>query len=257
MDIDAYNESEFRRYEELLLQRDRLEKEAAHYELDYLCEFGEAMTANLEAKLECIALKKSIAYCLERLNRGEKPERDAMESYVSARMAPYREELIQLQIARSTARTGRHVLSPADAEEIKKIYRRLAKLLHPDLSPLTAEHEELREIFNDIIDAYRRNDLPRLRELEVLTEAKLRKLGIGHEVPPIEDLPGKIAAVEKEIGKILAGEPYTYGLLLSDADAVLAKKAALEAELEETLRYRDSLQKTLDGLLAGNREGIA
>ena len=60
-------------YEDLILQRDRLEKEADQIRLNYLREFGEEITAAFQARIDCIALKKSITFCQMKKNAGSTP----------------------------------------------------------------------------------------------------------------------------------------------------------------------------------------
>ena len=59
---DSYEELR-EQYENLILQRDRLEKEAEQYRMNYFREFGELITDAFQARIDCIALKKSIAFC--------------------------------------------------------------------------------------------------------------------------------------------------------------------------------------------------
>ena len=64
MEISESYESLLERYEALILQRDRLAKEADHYQLEYFREFGELITDAFQARIDCIALKKSISFTL-------------------------------------------------------------------------------------------------------------------------------------------------------------------------------------------------
>ncbi|MBQ7557978.1 MAG: hypothetical protein IJT00_07930, partial [Lachnospiraceae bacterium] len=50
-------------YEELLLRRDQLYREAGSYMTAYTREFGDLITSNFELKVECIKQKKTISYC--------------------------------------------------------------------------------------------------------------------------------------------------------------------------------------------------
>ncbi len=62
---ELYNE-----YEELLMKRDQMYKEADSYQIGYDREFGDLITRNFELKIECIRRKKTIAACMRRINRG-------------------------------------------------------------------------------------------------------------------------------------------------------------------------------------------
>ena len=61
-------------------------------------------------------------------------------------MLAYAEQLKDLTAMVKAGKTMKPI-SLLDAEEIKRIYRRVAKRLHPDICPLTAENPELMELF--------------------------------------------------------------------------------------------------------------
>ena len=63
--------SDYSQYEELLLRRDELEKEAEHIFLEYTRIFGDISTEIFKLKSDCIVLKKSISYCIMAKNRGK------------------------------------------------------------------------------------------------------------------------------------------------------------------------------------------
>ena len=66
-------------YEELLLERDRLHKEAGQIWTVYVQTFGQLMTDIFEEKIACIRQKKLIAYYQMAANRGEAIDADALE----------------------------------------------------------------------------------------------------------------------------------------------------------------------------------
>lgn len=236
------------RYENLILQRDRLEKEAEQYRMEYFREFGELITDAFQARIDCIALKKSIAFCQAKRNAGEEIDPISLQEYVDAGMLAYQAQLKELL---SLAEAGRTLvpISVLEVEEIRKIYRRIAKRLHPDICPLTAEEPELMELFQKAISAYRRNDLKAIREAETLINRFLKKHGEMAEAAEIEELPEKIGNLESEIAQIIETEPYTYKTLLENPEAIEKKRGELKAEQEEYLNYKKELQAYLESLL--------
>ncbi len=236
------------RYENLILQRDRLEKDAEQYRMEYFREFGELITDAFQARIDCIALKKSISFCQAKLNAGEEIDPISMQEFIDANMLAYTAQLEELL---SLTEAGKKAVpvSVLEVEEIKRIYRRIAKRLHPDICPMTAEEPELMELFQRVLSAYRRNDLKAIREAETLINRFLKEHGEEPEPVKIENLPEKIADLETEIAQIIGTEPYTYKTLLEDPDAVEKKRGALEAEKEEYMSYKKELQAHLESLL--------
>ena len=244
MDIIRISNGDHERYEGLLLQRDHLEKEAFTYQQAYIREFGDLTVQAFRLKIDCISLKKSITFCTAAKNRGEKPDTAKLDAYLAAQMAAYHERLNEMMNERDAAQKGKPI-SFYEVGEIKKIYRRIAKMLHPDLSPLTGEYPELSDLFQRTMIAYQCNDLQELRDLEVLINRALEEKGIEGIEVDIPDLAQRILELESEIGRILSTEPYLYKDLLADAFRIQAKKEELTAEIEEYKAYKEQLEKWL------------
>ena len=53
-DIIKVKNTAYSKYEEVLLRRDNLRKEAEHYHMEYIRVFGDLITDAFEKKIECI-----------------------------------------------------------------------------------------------------------------------------------------------------------------------------------------------------------
>ena len=254
MDIIRVANGDYGRYEELLLQRDQLEKEAFKYQEAYTREFGDLAVEAFQLRVDCISLKKSIAFFIAARNRGEKPDTEKLREFLASQMAAYMEKLEEMMNKRDAAQAGRP-LTPYEVSEIKKIYRRIAKLLHPDISPLTEEYPDLAELFRQVMIAYQCNDLQELRDLEVLINKVLADKGIETVSIVIPNIAERIIKLENEIEQILTTEPYLYKDLLSDAFRVQEKKEELTKEIEEYRSYKEQLERQLGEIMGESENG--
>lgn len=248
MEIVRISNGDYYEYEALLLKRDSLEREAGLYMDEYIRVFGEILTERFRKYIRCIELKKKIAYCQAAINRGETISEDELNGYISAQMEAYYKQLSQMIEDNENCRKAKSV-PEIDIRKIKKIYRNLAKQLHPDISPLTAEHPELLELWNRAVTAYKCNSLKEIEEVEVLVNAFLEKNGIDHAVLAIPKISDKIEKIKAEIERITSTDPYQYKYLLEDDELVEEQKEEIRESIEEMTEYINQLEAALEELL--------
>lgn len=241
---------DYPRYEELLLKRDRLRKEAEHYNAAYLRTFGSYILDIFKIKIECIALKKKITYCQIAVNRGEPFDMEEISKQVDREMASYKDDLKKLILSHTSVVNASKV-TEYDLMKIKKIYKDIAKSIHPDINPKTAGDEELMELWDQVSKAYKSNDVERLEELQILVLKALKDKGMESEPIAVDNIDEKISKLEAEIENILNTDPYNYRFLLADKAAVEEKKKEFEGTLEEYKRYKEDLQKIMMNMIGG------
>lgn len=246
------NSDRYEEYETLLLERDQVSKEANQIWIVYMKNFGQLIAEAYEVKLDCIKCKKTIAYYQNAINHGGTVDADAMQEYLKREMAGYYANLKQM-IEENARCHEAGSTTVYEAQRSKVLYRRLAKLIHPDINPETDRHEELRELWQRAVDAYNMNDVKALAELEVLAHKAMSDLGAGKVRVQIPDIVDRIEELRKEIETIRTTTPYTYLSLIEDGDAVEQKKRELAQELKDYKTYREQLNKVIDDLLAGGR----
>ena len=239
-------------YEELLLERDRIRKEAGQIWTLYIQTFGQLMTDVFKEKVACIRQKKLITYYQMAANRGKEIDADALEKQLDREMAVHLTELHRMLEEHKRCAEAR-TSTLYEVERSKVLYRRLAKLLHPDIHPETDREEVLRDLWARITEAYGHNDVRALSELEVLARKALNDLAAdGVTRVEIPDLEERIRQLKKEIADIQSRDPYTYREILEDADAVEKKKQELRKELEIWQGYHREMKKAAENIL---REG--
>ena len=197
MDLIKSTDSKYEEYENLLLERDQITKEAGQIWTVYLQLFGKLITDNYEEKLECIKCKKTIAYYQNALNHGGVVDSAAMEKYMEQEMAEYYANLRRMLKENEDANNA-GTSTPYEVARAKTLYRRLAKLIHPDINPETDHSKELQELWQRILIAYHHNDVKELSELEVLVRKVLKDLGSEDEKVDIPDIEEKIDAMVEE-----------------------------------------------------------
>ncbi len=241
-------QAKYEEYCELLVKRDQIFKEAGSYMTVYTAEFGDLITANFELKIECIKIKKMISYCRRRMNRGLSIDATRMQEEIEQEMKLYYIQLKEMQADTENAKKAEGV-GEYRYQRAKKIYRRLAKLLHPDINKKTMEDENLKELWTRIATAYQRSDVDELDDLEVLVHKALDEMGDeGFEID-LSDIEERIERVERQINDILTTEPYTYGEILNDDERKAAFLEQLRAEQEDYEQYLEILTKSLEEML--------
>ncbi|MBP5261755.1 MAG: hypothetical protein J6Z43_06490 [Clostridiales bacterium] len=238
----------YKEYEDLLLRRDQLLREAGSIKIAYMKEFGEYLLEAFELKIDCIRLKKMIAFCQAAINRGELVDEAEMNEQISRSMALYEMQLKEMITEKIDAELAGK--APAyKAERARRIYRRLAKMIHPDISPLISENEHLRDLWERIVIAYNCCDDEELGNLEVLVRKVIRDSGTEIGTPDIDNIDERIARLEEEINNILTTEPYTYAQVLSSPEQIDAKLEEITCEIQEYSDYREELTEVLKELL--------
>jgi hypothetical protein len=251
MDIITTENSDYSNYEDLLFRRDRIKKEAKHWQLEYTREFGELVTEVFHIKIECIRKKKTLTYCTAVINKGKPINLNELQAVIEKEMKDYNRQLHNM-IAANKAAKNVTMISETDYAKVKSLYRKLAKKLHPDINPRTNDDPELKNLWQMIVAGYNANDLEELEDAEVLVNRVFRELGVGENISVhIVDVEARIKALSDEIASIKAKEPYRYKYLLSDAEAVAEKRKSLEAEKKQYEEYEKELDKLMDMLMEG------
>lgn len=249
METRSNTDSLLRDYEDLLLKRDEYLKQAGSYQTGYIKEFGAQITENFELKVACIREKKTINYCRRRINRGLAVDVTRMQSEVDEEMQLYYTQLRDLEKATEAAEKSKNV-DEFRLSRSKKIYRRLAKQLHPDINKKTETNETLQELWERVVNAYNHSNVDELEELEVLVRKALRELGEDAFSVDAANLERRIERTERAINDILTTEPYTYGALLADEERKEEFRRELQAEHEDYEQYLSELRKALEEILA-------
>ncbi len=229
-------------YEQLLIRREEVKRKAKQIEQEYLAYFGDLLIKIHVIKIDCIELKKRIEYCQQMQNKGKEIDFDMVEDMIQKDMEEYQENLRFL--CRQVENSQKDNSVPENiARECKAIFRRLAKLIHPDINPEAAADATLKEVWQNIVDAYYAFDLDELKELEELTNALVNAYDMKDVVMDIPDLDERIAELEDDIRVITASEPYTYAEILNDPLKKKEEKKKFEKEAEEFSNYREELKK--------------
>lgn len=233
----------FEEYKNLILKREKLRKDAQRFWVEYIKEFGELLEKEYSLKIECIKLKKMIAFCQARQNHGATVFRAELDAYLELTMEEYYDELAMLVEVINVKTTP---IAYIDYYKIKKIYRKLAIMLHPDLNPALFEHEEITELWDRVSSAYENNDYEEMQALEILVAEAVKKYGQSEPKIVVENMDAKIALLRVEIDDIVHNDPYRYKELLRDEEAVSEKKLELQSTINEYEEYLTELKAEVE-----------
>ncbi len=248
-DIKEEGYTPYTEYESLVVKKEQLLKLAGSRRVEYLKLFGDSMAEILKVKIDCIRLKKTIAYCTKFINLGEPVDTQRMQAEIEGEMQAYYIELKSMLKERDFAKAAKPI-DEYDVRMAKQVFRRICKRLHPDINAKTGENAVLMDLWDQVMTAYKEYNADKLEELEVVLNHVMTELGDEGFVLNIDDIEGKIKKLEKQIQEITTTIPYTYGELLSDPEAIEARKQELIKELEEYQIYRNDLEETLEKLIS-------
>ena len=248
MELIKIQDSRYDVYERLLLERDEARSDAGRIWTAYLKRFGKLITDVFKEKIACIERKKTIAYIQKMQNYGLEVDPAALQEYLETEMREYKTELSRLLRDRQSAEKSGCSTS-YEAQRAKQLYRRIAKLIHPDINPETDRNDVLIDLWARTERAYGQNSVKELAEIEVLVRKVLKSLGINVVRIDIPDINEKIEALEEEIRQIKSEKPYIYEIFLDNEEEAQKKTDELTRELEEYRQYRAELDAEIEKLL--------
>ncbi len=133
---------------------------------------------------------------------------------------------------------------------LKKLYRKLAKMLHTDLNPNTTEEQKV--LWRRVAEAYELADIEMLKTLYELAVENKPVDDWDNDVNPIEELNEKIKFLKKkimdmliEIDKIKEKFPFNMVEFLKDEYKVHERQVELKADIEEAKEILKELEEYL------------
>lgn len=246
-------------YSNLITKRDDLVlHEIPRLEALYMEAIGQLQYEELCLQYDIALLKFERDLLQAYINRGEEPDIKVVAQKVDETAETFNQNIHQEEekIKKAKAYIEEHKeenskQKNAEKLELKQIYKRLVHRLHPDLHPEQTEWE--RELFLKVQEAYRNEDLERLRQLEAELNAGMPFTSV--ESDTIEDweervkkLKEQITAIEEEIDRIEHEFPFTYRDKLNDHEWIAAQKEEIRVRIERLQEEKERLEKIVEVL---------
>lgn len=209
----------------------------------YATKIGKYEVELLELKIVIKTLKKKIQWAHQEINSGKYPNFEAIENRASDLM---KEAYQEINEAKSRVAFGKAVLSnlgsPEESMELRKIFRNIAKTLHPDINPnLTEEQMELWHKFHS---AYKNGDLDQLKALEIVYEEQLKDAVTSRKELEVEEILLQTAMLKQGILELESQKkelendfPFNIEDKIRDEDWVAEKQESLSKEIAELKEY--------------------
>ncbi len=222
----------------LVAERDELFLiERKNIETTYLLTLGSLEYKAYEAQCICLRLKRKMELIQAKINRQEIIELVQIEDTLNDEFAEYQEKLEELlgKMNAAIKRNRAEVLSKAQAKELKTLYRRIVKSLHPDWHPdLTSAQLDL---FRNAVTAYENGDLETLRIIdEMVYRPEIPEADEGAMTVLVQEkqrLTALLQSVKAGIDKIKSEYPYTFKELVQNPEKLARRKAEIEDMIRE------------------------
>ncbi len=207
----------------------------------------------LTAQTEAARAKRRLEHYQAALNEGKPADLERIDAALEAEFAHWQQKIKEAAAAHERAHqwVQGEPLQEAEREELKVIYRKLVKALHPDLHPV--EREEQQQLWQKVQEAHAAHALADLKVLAAMVQ----------ESPALEEpdvletlekekarLTEHLAALEAKRAAALAQPPFTLRGQLEDDAWIASRREALEAEIAPLEAQRDQYEQHLQQLIA-------
>lgn len=179
-------------YRSLIIKRDELKKQVEENQKDNYQMYADSYKEYYSLMVECIFLKKRIAYCQRCKNHHIKIYKEELEGYMDAVKEDYMHELEEL---RTHKKIVKQHLSEEDMKQAKKIFKRIIKRIDQD-----------HPLWERALESYRYNNLNDLIDIEMLVDYEKqsirKKLDMTYLTIQIERIKKEIESIENRNPKI-------------------------------------------------------
>ncbi len=225
----------------LMLERDELRFVICkNIETEYMLKIGGLEYKVYEAQCAVLRLKRKIELIQAKKNRQEKIILSKIEETLDKEFEEYQQRLnAQIEkLNEALEHSKAEYLSEEDNRELKKLYRKIVKNLHPDINmDVTSAQIKLLE---SAVNAYKNGDLITLRMInEMVGDSQIPEThqdAVAQLAEEKERIEGLIKAIRDDIDNIKAEYPYSMKSVLEDPE----KTEQMKDELEDMLsQYKE------------------
>lgn len=222
----------------LLLERDELQFVICkNIETEYMLKLGSMEYKAYEAQCAALRLKRKMELIQAKKNRQETVIISEIEETLDNEFAEYQAQL-DAQIDKMNDAINRSkaaVLSDEENKELKALYRKIVKVLHPDMNPGVSEAQM--QLFDNAVSAYKNGDLATLRMIyEMVGNNPLPERHKDAMTQLVEErarLQGLLKSIKESIDAIKSAYPYTMKWIMEDVEKIEQKKQELESVLKQ------------------------
>lgn len=229
----------------LLLERDELEFVICkNIESAYYLKLGTIEYKAYETECAALRLKRMVELVQARINRQEKVIIADVERVLDEEFAEYQRKLNRQieKMNEALERSRSRILTDAEAEELKKLYRSIVKRLHPDVNPNVTQ-AQLRLLTN-AISTYKNGDLAAMRIIAAMVaepvlpdRAREAMHMLTEESRRLETM---LSSVRVQIADIKSRFPYTVKDIVEDPQKEQQRREEIESALAQ---YQELIKK--------------
>ena len=222
----------------LLLERDELQFVICkNIEMEYMMKLGSIEYKAYEAQCVTLRLKRKIELIQTKKNRQEKVIFSEIEEVLDSEFAEYQKQLDEQinKMNEALKRSKAEILTDEESKELKKLYRKIVKALHPDIHPDVSKAQF--HLFDNAVQAYKNGDLNTLRIIgEMIGNDSLSQQYDDALTQLTEEknrLQNLLKVIKDSIEKIKSEYPYTMKEIIEDKGKTEIKKQELESILSQ------------------------
>lgn len=222
-------------------------------ESSYMVEIGYFEFKAYDYFYKYLRLKRKKSLIQAKINRKEEIFLDEIDHKLDLDFESFKENLEEeyQKLQDAYEYTSGDFLTVDESLEIKKLYRKLVKKLHPDLNP--RQNLEDLDLFNNLTQAYKKGDLPSIRIIDMIVEKSSDTYKENYTKEDfdfeIEKFKNSINHIKDEIKKIKTSPPYTLKVFLDDEKKKNEKIEEIKKKIKAYKDRIDSLKDDISHLL--------
>lgn len=242
-----------KKYIEVFAEKEELlNKEKISLEAKYLSLFGALLKKKIELNIDFRTLKYRLNLIMTYINKDEEVNEKEIEKTLKEKLKEYYKELrsFEYKMAYAKELMKSPLVTEEDLKEIKSIFRKLAKKLHPDLVGEQSGEEKL--LWEKTLLAYENNDL---LTLKIIVDIVLNELELKDDIhvkdidKRIEEISEKISKLKQIIEDVQNDFPFDIREELNDTDFINEKKREIGDEIKELKEKIEVLNNKIESIL--------